>query len=330
MLNQQRRIPTVLTAEELMDKAFHRASKIRKEGSGAFDGKKKTALAKITASGDIVISTLDSYLKAFPRLEKTEDFYPQLVDLVVGLDSLKKSLGALSWAAYRTERLKNGYLSMIRRAKDIERVESMRRGFYGRLSSVIKQIAPDLENVNRARNAMRQLPSVDPDKPTAVIAGFPNVGKSQLISALSNAAPQVAPYPFTTKGIVVGHMEHRWRTFQLVDTPGLLDRRLEERNDIERQAVLALQYLTDVMVFLIDRSETCGYPLEKQMALLESVRQGFSGLPIIEVESKADISPPGEGRLRVSAVDGQGMEELRALLIEELVRVAESKEAEAT
>ncbi len=326
MLDQQRRIPTVLTAQELMDKAFHRASKIRKEGNSPLDTKKKTALAKITASGDIVISTLDSYLRAFPKLEKTEDFFPQLVDLVVGLDSLKHSLGALSWAAYRTERLKNGYLAMIRRTQDIARVESLRRGFYGRLSSVIRQVGDDLENVNRARNAMRHLPSVDPSVPTAVIAGFPNVGKSQLITALSNATPQIAPYPFTTKGIVVGHTEYRWRKFQIIDTPGLLDRKLEERNDIERQAVLALQYLTDVMVFLIDRSETCGYSLDKQMALLDSIKKGFPKVPILVVESKADISPPGDEPLRVSAKEGTGVEELRQLLNEELLKIAQKEE----
>jgi len=318
-------MPTVLTADELMDKAFRRASKITKDGNGPLDTKKKTALAKVTASGDIVISTLNSYLEAFPRLEKTEDFYPQLVDLLVGLDQLKKSLGAINWAAYRIEKLKNGYLSMIRRAKNIERVESLRRGFYGRLSSVINQIAPNLEAINQARDVMRQLPSIDPNVPTAVIAGFPNVGKSQLMALLSNATPTIAPYPFTTKGIIVGHIEYRWQKFQIIDTPGLLDRRLEERNAIERQAVLALQYLMDIMVFLIDRSETCGYPIDKQMALLESIREGFPGVTIIEVESKADISPPSEGRISISSLEGTGVEEFRELLIAELLKVAERK-----
>ena len=48
------RIPTVLSADELKDKAFHRASKITVNGTNALDTKKKTTLAKITASGDIV------------------------------------------------------------------------------------------------------------------------------------------------------------------------------------------------------------------------------------------------------------------------------------
>ena len=44
------RIPTVLSADELKDKAFHRASKITVNGTNALDTKKKTTLAKITAS----------------------------------------------------------------------------------------------------------------------------------------------------------------------------------------------------------------------------------------------------------------------------------------
>ena len=64
------KIPTVLTSEELMEKAFHRASKIRKNGTNALDSKKKTALAKVTASGDIVVTALQGYVDRFPRLDK--------------------------------------------------------------------------------------------------------------------------------------------------------------------------------------------------------------------------------------------------------------------
>lgn len=49
-------VPTVMTADELMDKAFRRASKISKKGTDALDTKKKTVLARITASGDVVVT----------------------------------------------------------------------------------------------------------------------------------------------------------------------------------------------------------------------------------------------------------------------------------
>ena len=103
------------------------------------------------------------------------------------------------------------------------------------------------------------------------IVGLPNVGKSNLVTVLSTAEPEIAPYPFTTKGVIVGHIEDDWRKYQIVDTPGLLDRTFDERNAIEKQAVLALRYLTDVILFVIDPSESCGFSLEVQEKLLSNI-----------------------------------------------------------
>ncbi len=307
-------IPTVMTAEELIDKTFRRASRISKSGTNALDAKKKTSLARITAAGDIVVTALDGYIERFPRMEKTEDFLPELMDLIVGIDRYKKSLGALNWVSHRVERLKNEALRETRRTKDPRNIDFIRNGFYGRLVSHVEQIAEELLFLQEAKNRFRELPSIDPEVPTLVIAGFPNVGKSMLVTELSTAAPQIAPYPFTTRGIIVGHIEDDWRKYQVIDTPGLLDRSFEERNAIERQAVLALRYLTDIMLFIIDPSESCGYPLEKQQALLASVQAGFTEVPVLVAESKSDIMKTGSGCMCFSAQTGEGMEELRTLL----------------
>lgn len=318
-------IPTVLTSDELIEKTFHRAAKITKNGTNALDSKKKTILAKITASGDIVVTTLLGYTKRFPRMEKEEDFFPELVDLVIGIDQYKQSLGAMNWAANRTEKLKNECLRDVRRTKDPEILEMIRKSFYGRLSSYINQISKDLLFLQDAKNKFRKLPAIDPAVPTLVVAGFPNVGKSKLVTELSTATPQIAPYPFTTKGIVVGHIEDDWRKFQIVDTPGLLDRSFEDRNDIEKQAVLALRYLTDVMIFVIDPSESCGYSMEKQTDLLKSVQKGFQGVPIIVAESKADLLKTDSDNIHFSAESGEYMEELKELLIGKLREIFREK-----
>mgnify|MGYP000853086911 CR=1 FL=1 len=318
----QRGIPTVLTSEELMDKAFGRASKISKRGPTSVDGRRLTALARITASGDIVTSTLSGYVQRFPRVDKKDDFFPQLVDLVIGLDEYKKSLGALNWAAGRVDRLKNETLREIRRSKDVAYIESARRGFYGRMTSYLKQISGDLLFLQDAKNKFRQFPTVRPNVPTVVIAGFPNVGKSSLMRELSTATPEIAPYPFTTKGIVIGHIEDGWHKYQIIDTPGLLDRSFEDRNDIEKQAVLALRYLTNVMVFMLDPSESCGYSMEKQNALLKSVKEGFAGVDIIVVESKSDIIKTDSGNLHFSAHTGENLEELRNIILNKLRNMA--------
>ncbi|MBO5669417.1 MAG: GTP-binding protein, partial [Candidatus Methanomethylophilaceae archaeon] len=126
MAEKTYRIPTVLSADELMDKAFHRASKITISGANALDSVKKTTLAKVSAVGDIIKDTLNGYVDKFPRLEKEEDFLPELVDLVIGLDPYKKSLGTVKWAANRTDKLTNESLRNIRRSKDPEIIKGVR------------------------------------------------------------------------------------------------------------------------------------------------------------------------------------------------------------
>jgi len=318
-----RRIPTILNSQELLDKAFHKASKVNLRGTNTLDTVKKTSLAKVSATGDILNSTLMKYVRAFPSLDKREEFYSELIDVLVGMDDLKKSLGAIGWCARRCNDLQRDYLRRIRGSKDASFIERLRREYYGRVSSVVRQIGKDLEFVGESRNKLRKLPEIDTSIPTVVIAGFPNVGKSQLIQKLSNARPAIASYPFTTKGVEIGHFEHRWRTYQIVDTPGLLDRPLEERNPIERQAILAIKYLADLIIFLLDPTETSGYSMEQQVHLLGSVSESLSGIPLIEVENKVDISDSNSSRAKISALEGLGVEELRTAIIECLSKVKE-------
>lgn len=330
MAGMKSTIPTVLSAEELMDKAFRRAAKISKKGSDSLDTKKKTTLARITASGDIVETTLVGYIQKFPRMEKQDDFFPQLVNLVIGIDRYKKALGALNWAAGRTELLKNQSLREVRRTKDPAIIESIKKGFYGRLGSYVKQISKDLLFLQDAKNRFRELPTIDPRIPTAVVAGFPNVGKSSLVTYISTAAPEIAPYPFTTKGITIGHIEDDWRKYQIVDTPGLLDRDFEDRNDIEKQAVLALRYLTDIMIFVVDPTETCGYKLDVQNKLLNNIRSNFSDVPIVVVESKCDIGKTDNDAKRISTKSGEGMEDFRKELVDMLRKIFREKALEVS
>ena len=329
MAGMDYKVPTVLSADELLEKAFHRASKISKNGTNALEGKKKTALAKVTASGDIVVTALTSYVQRFPRMDKRDDFFPELVDIVIGIDRYKKALGAVNWCATRAEKLKNDSLRDIRKTKDPSIIESQRRSFYGRLKSYLDRISDDLEFLQDAREKLKRIPAIDPAVPTLVVAGFPNVGKSNLVTVLSTAAPEIAPYPFTTKGIIVGHMEDEWRKYQVVDTPGLLDRTFDERNDIEKQAVLALRYLTDVMVFVMDPSETCGFKVEVQEKLLRNLEEGFQGVPIIVAESKCDIMKTDSGRMCFSAQTGENMDELVSAVMKEMRAVFRRKAMEA-
>ena len=174
----------------------------------------------------------------------------------------------------------------------------------------IEQIDDELRFLNEAKNKMKEIPTLSDDF-TVVLAGYPNVGKSSIIAEISTVKPEIASYPFTTKKIFVGYIENDER-IQIIDTPGLLDRPLEKRNYIERKAISAINHLADLIIFVIDPTETCGYNLEKQVNLLSEIKRQFS-IPIIEIYSKADLHERRD-RLAVSVVTKEGINELVDLL----------------
>jgi nucleolar GTP-binding protein len=114
----------------------------------------------------------------------------------------------------------------------------------------------------------------------------------------------------------VGHFEKNKIRYQIIDTPGLLDRPLEERNEIELQAISALRHVGKVMLFIIDPSETCGYTLEKQMHLLEEIKKEFV-IPMIVAANKTDISKTAEKTdMSMSTLTGDGVKAVLERLLE--------------
>ena len=57
---------------------------------------------------------------------------------------------------------------------------------------------------------------------------------------ITRADVEVQPYAFTTKSLYVGHTDYKYLRWQIIDTPGILDHPLEDRNTIEMQAITAL------------------------------------------------------------------------------------------
>jgi len=61
-------------------------------------------------------------------------------------------------------------------------------------------------------------------------------------------------------------MDHRYLRWQVIDTPGILDHPLEERNTIEMQAITALAHLQCAVLYFIDISENCGSTIDQQVS----------------------------------------------------------------
>lgn len=169
------------------------------------------------------------------------------------------------------------------------------------------------------------------------LAGFPNAGKSTLLSRLSAAKPKIADYPFTTLVPNLGVVElgeHGEDAFVLADVPGLIEGAsagkglgLEFLRHLERTKVIA--FVIDAFDMLESSPLAC---LKKLREELKSYSQKMLAKESVIILNKMDLAPAfsqeemdrrlneieraGYPVLKVSAVSGQGLEELKRALLE--------------
>jgi GTPase len=181
------------------------------------------------------------------------------------------------------------------------------------------------------------------------LVGYPNVGKSTLISRISAAKPKIADYPFTTLepnlGVVsIGEAPHE-ESYVVADIPGLIE-------GAHLGAGLGVQFLrhierTRVLVHLVDVSDASGRPdpvedFKVIMGELKSFGHGLDEKPMMVVASKADVANPEKLKklktmakrrklpfYEISAVTGLGIEKLKYAIGEKVSAAREDAEAEA-
>jgi len=287
------KIPTVPTADEILDISLRRAAQKMRAKSN----KKKANEEFVSACYDSIHTRLVEIIQSFPEISELPLFYQDLIEILYGTDRLKKSLGAAGWAARWAYEHGRGFAKSVKYAD--ANGEEQRKRAIARLASVVHQIDDELHFLNDVRNVLRKLPHVE-DCFTVVIAGYPNVGKSSFIRSVSSAEPEIASYPFTTKGIIVGHYRIGRETIQLIDTPGLLDRSSEERNDIEQQAMAAIMHISDRILVILDPSEHCGYDLDAQIRLCDELHRLTHDIPITIAANKADLFSTDENPVDIS------------------------------
>jgi GTP-binding protein len=168
------------------------------------------------------------------------------------------------------------------------------------------------------------------------LVGFPNVGKSTLISRISAARPKIADYPFTTLepnlGVVL--MEDQ-RTFVVADIPGLIEGAHEGHG-------LGIQFLrhierTRLLVHLVDVSDASGRDpaddFHVVMRELTSFSESLAAKPMLLAATKIDVAQD-PGRLRaleglaaesglpffaITSVTGQGINQLKYAMAERVL-----------
>jgi nucleolar GTP-binding protein len=293
-------LPTMLTADELVDKAFSRASRAGRAKSG-FEAQQ----SMLMTAANIVSDNLENVVTGWPDFADLDPFYYELADALGNVDEMRQHLNELMWASQKATDIRKEYESRLQ--GDVDTARKLRKQAFARLADVVEEIEPDIDALKEAREELKHLPDIRPDEPTIVVAGYPNVGKSTFVNTVTRASNETASYPFTTTEINVGHLERDHIRYQLVDTPGLLDRPPEDRNEIESQAVSALEHAADAVLVLVDASGECGYPLADQLALRDDIETRFTA-PVLTVCNKADRSRDVEADYYMSVTEGENVE----------------------
>ena len=303
-------LPRTPTAEELIDKAFSRAARSGRARSGT-----EGQLSMLQTAGNVLSDNLAHIAEQWPDFDQVDPFYVELADTLVEVDRLRASLNETSWAGRKCGELVSEYRPRIRKASpDVARQH--RKQAFARMADVVEEIEDDLAYIGSARDQLKTLPDIRPDEPTIVVAGYPNVGKTSFVNHVTRARNRTASYPFTTTGILVGHLERDHIRYQLVDTPGLLDRPAEDRNEIEQQAISAMTHAADAVLVFLDPSGTCGYPVEDQLALRDQIVDDFRGIPVITIANKSDLSRDVEADKYMSITEDEGIEDVVTAAVE--------------
>jgi GTP-binding protein len=177
------------------------------------------------------------------------------------------------------------------------------------------------------------------------LVGYPNVGKSTLISRISAARPKIADYPFTTLqpnlGVVVVGKGPEEQSFVVADIPGLIE-------GAHTGAGLGTQFLrhierTRLLVHLVDVSDASGRPDPvKDVEVIQGELKNFGAKldekPAIMVASKIDVANKDKlAKLRaycrkkklelfpISAVTGKGVDDLKYAMAEKVEEVRASQ-----
>jgi GTP-binding protein len=173
------------------------------------------------------------------------------------------------------------------------------------------------------------------------LVGYPNVGKSTLISVISAARPKIADYPFTTLepnlGVVLAGDKGKEESFVVADIPGLIEG-AHEGSGLGTQFLRHIER-TRLLVHLVDVSDGSGRPdvvkdVDVILGELASFGADLEKKPTLMVASKIDVANPEKlkklkawatrRKLKlypISAVTGEGIEKLKFAMLEEVNKV---------
>ena len=240
---------------------------------------RKFYMRKVRFTEDTITEKLESITKNFPKLDDIHPFYADMINILYDKDHYKLALGTVNTAKNICQKISSDYVKLLKYGDSLYRCKQLKVAALGRMMTTLKKLGASFNYLEEVRKHLSRFPSIDPTERTLILAGFPNVGKSSFMNKITYADSEVQAYHFTTQSLFVGHTYYKNIRWQVIDTPGILDRALEQRNI----------HLDACILYFVDVSENCGYSIAQQVSLFDSIRPLFKNKPLVIIANKTDL-----------------------------------------
>ncbi|KAK6916096.1 FeoB-type guanine nucleotide-binding (G) domain [Dillenia turbinata] len=287
------KLPMVIQSVDILYSALRKAKRVSPTGGIANAAKRERnkAAKQLDALMKELAIPLRRYTENFPKKKSLHPYERSLVELTLGDGYYEEVLGKVD--ALRKKVVSVGKEQASLCAKSLSKREAQDRLSEGmqKVEQIFKVEGKAVDDLLNIAKALRAMPVVDLESPTLCLVGAPNVGKSSLVRILSTGKPEVCNYPFTTRGILMGHIVVNYQRFQVTDTPGILKRHDDDRNNLEKLTLAVLSYLPTAILYVHDLSGECGTSPSDQFHIFKEIKERFSDHLWIDVVSKCDLLP---------------------------------------
>ncbi|XP_031277493.1 nucleolar GTP-binding protein 1 [Pistacia vera] len=285
------KLPMVMPSVDILYSAMRKAKRVSPTKGIANIAKRERnrAAKQLDALMKELAVPLRSYLENFPKKKYLHPYERSLIELTLGDGIYEEVLKKVDALRKKVVSVGKEHASLC--AKSLSKREAGERLGEGmeRLEDIFNCEGKAVDDLLNIAKTLRAMPVVDLETPTLCLVGAPNVGKSSLVRVLSTGKPEVCNYPFTTRGILMGHITLSYQNFQVTDTPGLLRRSDDDRNNLEKLTLAVLSHLPTAILFVHDLSGECGTSPSDQFKIYKEIKERFRDHLWLDVISKCDL-----------------------------------------
>ncbi|KAH0640459.1 hypothetical protein KY285_037045 [Solanum tuberosum] len=285
------KLPMVMPSVDILHSALRKARRVSptKGIANAAKRERNKGAKQLDALMKELAVPLRTYKENFPNKKYLHPYERSLIELTLGDGNYEDVLGKLEALRKKVVSVGKEHASLC--AKSLSKREAEERLNEGlkRIEEIFDGDGKAVDELLNIAKTLRAMPVVDLETPTLCLVGAPNVGKSSLVRILSTGKPEICNYPFTTRGILMGHINLSYQNFQVTDTPGILRRSDEERNNLEKLTLAVLTHLPTAVLYVHDLSGECGMSPSDQFVIYKEMRERFSSHIWLDVVSKCDL-----------------------------------------